>query len=217
LAKIDSELLLFLASKAGLNGTALTSTSKIARQFGMSQQSASRKLRELQKSSLIELSTSPLGCSVKISKKGIDVLRKNFLSLQFLFEGKRKARISGILKSGLGEGKYYISRPFYLKQFKKLLGFKPFFGTLNIVIDPAELQDFLEGLPLIEITGFKTEERSFGKIKAFKVAVQGKQPASLIIPERTAHSKSEIEIIAPVNLRKKFSLKEGSKLFLKQA
>ncbi len=213
--KHDEQLLLFIAGKAGLFGRAKTSTAKIAKRFGVSQQTASRKLRALKLAGLITLVATPLGCEIGLSKQGIEVLRQSFLSLQRLFEGsKGEGVLQGTLKSGLGEGRYYISRPFYLQQFRKLLGFKPFLGTLNLVVEPAELHGFLQDLNPIEIPGFRTEERSFGRIKAFRVVVQGKQSAALIFPERTAHQKNEVEVIAAVNLRKKFKLKEGSRVSL---
>ncbi len=212
--KQDWQLLLFLALQAGLRGKAKTSTAKIALSFATSQQTASRKLRQLAKRSLITLSATPNGCSVSLTEQGIALLKENFLSLQQLFEGKRKTRLSGRVKIGLGEGRYYVSRPFYLKQFKSLLGSKPFLGTLNLIVEPAELSSFLSGLQSIEIKGFKTEERSFGKIQAFKVLVEGKQKGAIIFPERTAHPKNEIEVISQVNMRKKFNLREGSRVFL---
>ena len=52
---------------------------------------------------------------------------------------------------------------------------------------------FLEILKRVQDDG-KTEERSFGKIRAFKVLLEGKQSAAIILPERTAHAKNEIEL-----------------------
>ncbi len=212
LAKHNEQLLLFLALDSGLHGIVLTSTAKIAKQFGVSQQTASRKLRNLKKAGLISLNASPSGCEISITSAGASVLRKNFLSLKRLFGGKQKPSISGKVKTGLGEGRYYISRPVYLKQFKTKLGFNPFLGTLNLRVSNNILEQFLLALQPIEIAGFKTDERSFGKILVFKVLVEGKQQAAIIFPERTAHARDEIEIIAPINLRKKFKLKEGSKV-----
>ena len=180
--------------------------------MGMSQQTVSRKLRGLRDSELISLKAEPSGCTVSLAKQGIELLRSQFLALQGIFQAPKKNLLYGTVKNGLGEGRYYISRPSYLKQFKKVLGFRPFFGTLNLAVGQAELGRFLSGLQSFEIAGFETEERSFGKIMAFKVLAGGKQQAAIIFPERTAHPKGEIEIIAPCSLRKKFSLKEGNRV-----
>jgi riboflavin kinase len=215
LQKHQHELLLFLASKAGLSGKAKTSTSRIASAMGISQQTASRKLRSLKKQGLINLNASPNGCTVSLTGQGVDSLKQQHLALHNLFHGRSKKGLKGRIKNGVGEGRYYVSRPPYLKQFRKLLGFKPFFGTLNLVVSQPELNSFLSGQSPLRIEGFKTEERSFGKIKAFPVLFQGKEKAAILIPERTVHPSNEIEIIAASNLRKKFRLKEGSKAELK--
>ena len=41
-------------------------------------------------------------------------------------------KVVGEVSSGLGEGRYYISRKSYIIQFQEKLGFIPFLGTLNI-------------------------------------------------------------------------------------
>lgn len=209
--KIDEQLLFFIASIAGARGTAKTSTALISKSLGCSQQSASRKLRALRNSGMIELHASAAGCTVSLSEKGTQLLKERHLFLQKIFSQKQQQRLEGKVKTGLGEGKYYISRQPYMQQFREKLGFRPFLGTLNLIVDEAELAGFLSGLKAIEISGFETEERSFGRILAFNVLVEGKQPGAIILPERTAHQKNEIEIISAVNLRKKFKLKEGGK------
>ncbi len=216
--KDNEQFLLFLAVQSnGLHSLLKISTAKISKELGVSQQTVSRKLRELRKADFISLEASPSGCTISLTKKGIELLRFQFFSLQKLFQQGKSRVLHAKVKIGLGEGRYYISRPFYLKQFKKALGFKPFFGTLNLEVNQAELAGFASFLTSVEISGFETEERSFGKIKAFKVLVEGKQPAAIIFPERTAHKKNEVEVIASLNLRKKFGLKEGSKVSISRA
>lgn len=208
----DLRLLLFVAGQSGLHGSLKTSTAKLSKFLGISQQTVSRKLRQLKGSELISLKAEPSGCTVSLTKQGIELLRSQFIALQGLFQPAKKKALFGTVKNGLGEGRYYISRPPYQKQFREALGFTPFFGTLNLAVGQAELAGFLLGMAPIEIAGFETDERSFGRIIAFNVLVEGKQPAAIIFPERAAHQKNEIEIISALNLRKKFGLKEGSKV-----
>jgi len=209
----DLRLLLLIASGAGQRGSMRTSTAEIGRRFSFSQQTASRKLRQLAASGMINLDATPSGCTVSATESGMQQLRRVFGELRQLFApaGKTRQQIEGTVKTGIGEGRYYVSRKPYLLQFKKKLGFTPFFGTLNIVVGLGELQEFLAGKSPVEIDGFETGERAFGPIKAYPVKAGGKQPAAIIFPERSAHGENEIEIISAVNLRKKFRLKEGSK------
>ena len=208
----DKELLVLVASKAGLRGQARTSTAKLSVILGCSQQTVSRKLRELKEVGLVELAAEPSGCTLSLTDKGVEELKADFVFLKRLFEARKAKAVSGVVKNGLGEGKYYVSRPAYLSQFRKLLGFKPFFGTLNLAVDAEALDSFLFGAPPVNVQGFSTDERSFGDIRAYSVLVEGKQPSALIFPERTNHPKNEVEVISPVNLRKKFKLKEGSRV-----
>lgn len=207
----DEKLLFFIAKNARLHGTLSSSTAIIAEHLGISQQSVSRKLRGLRDKGLAELDSSPKGINVRLTPKGVSVLKGRYFEMKNLFSLKATESIVGAVKTGIGEGAYYVSRPGYLKQFRELLGFKPFPGTLNLIIDQAALQRFLAGLGEAKLKGFKTKERSFGSISAFRVCV-GKHRAAIIFPERSSHPKNEIEVIAKVSLRAKMNLKEGSKV-----
>ena len=63
----DFMLLMHLAKRGGLGKRAETSTSKIAKELGMSQQTASRKVRALAASQLIESSASRNGLAVSFT------------------------------------------------------------------------------------------------------------------------------------------------------
>jgi riboflavin kinase len=149
-----------------------------------------------------------------LTDKGASLLKKHYLELKRLFEGERAGSLRGRVKAGLGEGAYYVSQPRYAKQFRRKLGFKPFPGTLNLVVDEGSLADFLSNLRETKIGGFQTKKRSFGSITAFRVLVGRAQEAAIIFPERSSKPKNQIEVIAPVSLRRKFRLKEGSALEL---
>ncbi len=203
-------LLLFLAKKASLFNSIKTSTGKISKELNVSQQTVSRKLRDLKSQGLITLVSSPRGCEISIAENGIALVRKHFFELKKFFSKSKTNEIEGTVSFGLGEGRYYISQKPYLEQFKKLLGFKPFLGTLNLVVETEKLEKFLLNSKPIFIQGFSTKERSFGSLKAFKIKIFGVQGA-IIIPERAKHQKNTVEIISPVFLRKKFGFKEKSK------
>jgi len=203
-----------MAKRTSLHGMFYSSTAKVAQLLGISQQSASRKLREMRQKGLIELQSSPSGIKARLLDKGIKVLKQDYLELKQLFASPKSRQLSGRAKTGLGEGSYYVSQKGYEKQFVKSLGFRPFPGTLNLVVDEALAQSFIAGIPEIEIRGFRTEKRSFGSIRAFKVLIEGKEHGAIIVPERSSHPSNEIEVIAPSWLRKKFRLKEEGKIKL---
>ncbi len=205
-------LLLLLAKRAGLFESSVLSTAEIASALPLSQQSASRKLRELEREGLIERSASPQGTKVSLTDKGRKELKKMRNDLNDLFSKKGGKKLSGKVESGIGEGRYYVSMPGYMKQFTEKIGIKIYPGTLNLKIDEIKMKKFVEGENSTNIKSFSTSARSFGGIEAFPVRINKTVKGALIFPERTTHPPDIAEIIAPYYLRKKLSLKDGSKV-----
>ncbi len=102
----------------------------------------------------------------------------------------------GKILSGLGQAQYFLSREGYSRQFQERLGFVPFPGTLNVLLDepfPAEKET-------IKIEGFAEESRTFGECKCYRIKLNGMQ-AAVVRPERSRYPPELIEVIAPVQLR----------------
>jgi riboflavin kinase len=116
--------------------------------------------------------------------------------------------IRGKVAPGLGEGRYYISREGYRRQFSEKLGFDPSPGTLNLKLDdPFTLDDSGS----IEIEGFSEEGRSFGGCRCLPAEIGGVKGA-VVRPERSSYPSTLLEIIAPVNLREALSLSDGDEV-----
>jgi len=197
----DDNILLAIACKGF---SRQTSTIKLSEELGLSQQSVSRKLIEMEKSGLITREASPRGMNLAITPVGRKLLRKKYLKLLAVLEGCMK--ISGKVVSSLGEGSYYLKQKGYIDQIQKKLGFKPYPGTLNI-----KTREFPITTP-IKIDGFKTKERSFGSLECYPIKIKNISCA-IVVPTRT-HHKEILEIIAPVSLRKELHLKDGDKIEL---
>ncbi|MCX6673974.1 MAG: CTP-dependent riboflavin kinase [Methanothrix sp.] len=102
----------------------------------------------------------------------------------------------GKIASGMGQGRYFITREGYSRQFVEKLGFVPFPGTLNVRLEepfPAERQ-------AIKIEGFSEEGKSFGECKCYRIKLNGIE-AAVVRPEKSRYPPELIEIIAPVKLR----------------
>ena len=109
----------------------------------------------------------------------------------------------GKILSGLGQAQYFLTREGYSRQFKAELGFVPFPGTLNVLLEepfPTEGQD-------IEIKGFTEEGRTFGKCRCYRIQLNGFQ-AAVVRPEKSRYPPELIEVIAPLKLRA-LGLKDG--------
>ncbi|PIN98393.1 MAG: riboflavin kinase [Candidatus Diapherotrites archaeon CG10_big_fil_rev_8_21_14_0_10_31_34] len=211
----DFPVLLFIAKKAGLNDSVKTSTTQIALDLNISQQSVSRKLSFLAEKNLIERKVFADGNILSLTEKGIELLKKRKNELNEIFSSKKKRKkLSGTVLSGLGEGKYYIDLSGYQKQFKEKLGKKVFAGTLNLKVKESELNEFLSSKEKILISGFSTEKRSFGPALLFKVKINDLVSGSIIVPERTNHPLDIAEVISEFNLRKKLKLKDNNIVYL---
>lgn len=206
------KLLLYIAKKEGLFGSLKSSTLRISKEMGISQQTISRKLKEMENKGLIKRLASPNGLIVSLDNKGREFLQKNYKELSDIFKIKKTA-IIGIVKKGIREGSYYVSQKQYQQQFKAKLGFNAFPGTLNLEINKEELASFLANKQSIEINGFTTKTRSFGALTCYKVRINNME-AAIVKPERARHSEDIIEIIAPVNLREKLKLNDNDKVKL---
>ena len=210
----DFSMLLFIAKKAGLNAKLNSSTSEMAKQLGISQQSVSRKLLELEKNGMIERQAGVSGITVSLSPKGKNALKEHLIELEQVFSQKKSKKLflDGKVTTGLGEGKYYLSFPQYTKQFEEKFSFLPYPGTLNIKVDEAKAEAFISSLAPHYIHGFETKERTFGGLTAYRVRINNSVFGCIVVPDRTHHSKKELEIVSSPFLRKKFSLEDGDKI-----
>ncbi len=205
-----------LKSLAMLNATkkvVKVSSKEFAEKINQSIQTAARKLKELEDHGYIERQINKNGQFVVITEKGKKLLYREYLDYKKIFEGKEEVIIEGEVMSGVGEGKYYVSLEGYKRQFIEKLGFEPFPGTLNLRIPKEQMyfRRLLDEEEGILIKGFRTEDRTFGDVKAFKCKIDGIEGAA-IIPQRTHYSSDVLEIIAPVCLREKLNLEDGDKV-----
>ncbi|ADC69141.1 CTP-dependent riboflavin kinase [Methanocaldococcus sp. FS406-22] len=117
--------------------------------------------------------------------------------------------IEGEIVSGLGEGRYFLSLPPYKEAFKKILGFEPFEGTLNLKLD----KEFdISKFEYIETEDFEFNGRRFFGVKVLPIEIlinNKKIDGAIVVPKKTYHSGNIIEIIAPIKLREQFNLKDG--------
>jgi riboflavin kinase len=110
----------------------------------------------------------------------------------------------GKIVAGQGKGQYYISREGYSRQFLQYLGFIPFPGTLNVLLEGP----FHAEQKAIKIEGFQEGGKSFGECKCYPIKLNGIE-AAVVRPEKSCHPAELIEVVAPVELRLALRLEEG--------
>jgi riboflavin kinase len=195
--------------EGAVNEFIVISSRELAEELNISQQSASKKILELIDDKLIERRLGARKQLIKITDKGLNILRKEYSEYQRLFDLANYITIQGVVTSGLGEGKYYVTQKGYMDQFLKKLWFKPYNGTFNIKISGSELNklELITNLDGIPINGFKSSGRTFGNGKCFFCDIQGVECA--IMQPNRSHYENVIEIISKHYLRDKLKLKDG--------
>ena len=216
LSSRDLGLLIYLAQNYAIDRMIEITTSNVAKYFSISQQSASRSLRQLSKREFIVWKSSPSGSRVQLTEDGIDLLHQLRFEVELAIHPDISSlSLKGIIFTGLGEGKYYMTREKYVNSFTEELGFKPYPGTLNLRLESEDTNqlDLIRGSFPIIIPGFEEEGRKFGDVLCYPVTIKDKDiKAAILIPSRTHYGRNIIEIVSNINLREYLKLDDGDEL-----
>ncbi|MFA4877299.1 MAG: DUF120 domain-containing protein [Methanoregula sp.] len=207
----DLQCLKAIALRGGCSGPVFVSTQSIGTMLAISQQTASRRLKGLESAGLITRTMAADGQHVTLTKHGEEELRREYQEYCRIFsEGGKSYILSGAVVSGIGEGKYYMSRDPYKEQFKTHLGFEPYPGTLNIRLSPSSIpvRKKIDALGWIRIKGFSTDGRTFGDAKCIPCRI-GTISCGIVVPGRTHYPEDIIEVIAPIALRRKLGVEDS--------
>jgi riboflavin kinase len=204
---------LYVLAKLGALGKALEiDTKTLSRYINTSQQTASRRIVELYKGGYIQRTFSKRRQALILTSKGVELLREVYMNLHMIFNNITSIQFEGMVFTGLGEGAFYVSLPFYKQQFIDKLGFEPYPGTLNLrlkSVDDVAKRRNLELLPSINIEGYSNSSRTYGSVKCYHALVNNSIKAAVIICSRTHYGPDVLEVISPLNLRKELSLNDG--------
>lgn len=208
----DVEALKQLALLGALDDFIELASADFAQLLDLSQQTASRRLIELTEAGLIHREMGLRKQRIRVTDEGRAVLQAEHMLYQRMFEARDRIVLTGQVKTGLGEGRYYLSRPGYKVQFEKHLGWEPYPGTLNLELSGAEANKLrlLRKTPVYTIEAFQAEGRTFGGVTCHPANVQG-QACAAILPHRS-HYTTTVELIAPVRLRDALPCEDGSRL-----
>ncbi len=212
-------VLKLLALGGGLSGDVKISCSGLADRLDASNQTASRRLQRLDSADLIDRDTVSDGQWIAITEDGEGVLRGEYEDYRRIFETAVEVELEGVVTSGMGEGRHYISLPGYKRQFEDRLGYEPFPGTLNVDLteDSVRRRSALESVDPVSIDGWEGEDRTYGPAVCYSATIETDDGGSydgahVIAPERTHHDEDQLEIIAPEKLRDTLDLEDDDHL-----
>lgn len=204
-----------VALDGGLAGPVKVSCSTLAERLDASSQTASRRLQRLDEAGYVERDIVSDGQWVDITDAGEAALRKEYADYRRIFEEEASVTLTGTVTGGMGEGRHYISLSGYMEQFKERLGYEPFAGTLNVDLteESVRARAGMSSLDAVPIDGWEDEERTFGPAACYSATVEydseSYETAHIIVPERTHHDETQLEIIAPDRLRDELGLADG--------
>jgi len=207
----DLSLLLAIAEEKDVYTSIRTSTSVLAKKTGLSQQSISLALRNLEKKRFISRDAKNSGTVIQLTHEGIDFLES--IKQRLMSVTKKSTSITGRVFTGLGQGKFYTRVAKYRRQFVSKLNIDPYPGTLNIKINESEMARFLAGKKARKIHGFSDKKRTYGNLRAYLVRISGYR-AAIVLPERTTHKKT-LELISTQDLRKTMELVDNNEVTIK--
>lgn len=113
----------------------------------------------------------------------------------------------GIVFSGRGEGKKFVSLPWVSRQIKEKAGFKPYLGTLNLRLtgEAAKLKPQLQKAHPLSI------DPAEGYCPGFVIKAKiGYSAVAIVVPEVPNYPEDVMEVVAPFCLREKEKLVDGS-------
>ncbi|RCU46861.1 DUF120 domain-containing protein [Haloplanus salinus] len=209
-----------VALAGGLDDRAKLSCSGLAEQLDASAQTASRRLQRLDDAGLVDREVLADGQRIAVTDAGVARLRREYADYRQLFEDDATLSLDGTVTSGMGEGKHYISLSGYMAQFRDRLGYEPFAGTLNVDLAPPSVRARGElGAQTgaaTRIDGWEDGDRTFGPATCYAARVESDagsyDGAHVIVPERTHHDATQLELIAPAKLRDELALSDGDDL-----
>jgi riboflavin kinase len=120
-----------------------------------------------------------------------------------------KIVFKGTVFSGNGEGRKFIELPWVKQQIQEKLGFTPYPGTLNIRLaeDSVEQKKMLEKAKRLEVI----PEKGYCIGLLIKAKI-GSLECAIVIPQVPNYPSDVLEVIAPVYLRERLKIADGSEV-----
>ena len=123
-------------------------------------------------------------------------------------------RFSGVVFSGRGEGSFYVS--IYSKNFRRVLGFNPYPGTLNVRIIDERLVGYYSNcirmVKPIRVEPPNIPGSRLGGVLIYRAIFMGLE-SWIVRPDITFYKDDVVEFISPISLRRRFGLSDGDKVW----
>ena len=113
---------------------------------------------------------------------------------------------TGEVISGQGSGRKYLALPWVKSQIEEKLGYTPFLGTLNLKLTAESINHKAQLAKAKAVEICPAEGYCMGLI--FHTCI-GELECAIVAPKVEGYPADLLEIIAPVDLRKRLRVKDG--------
>ena len=121
--------------------------------------------------------------------------------------------LNGVVASGLGQGAHFMSLPWVQDAVRRLIGFTPYPGTLNVRLD-ADMVGVWRRIQNHRAIVLAPPPPEPCGARLFPVTVAPDVEAAVIVPDVTRYGDDLLELIAPVHLRSRLVLLDGDPVTL---
>lgn len=123
----------------------------------------------------------------------------------------RGETILGRLATGIGQGRHFTRLDWAREQFIDRLGIDPFPGTVNVIVDDPDAMPVWVRLKRTE--GIRIDNPGDGPhdcdARCYKVSIEGKIDAAIVLPEIDGYPPAQVELIAEVGVREALGIEDG--------
>ena len=119
-------------------------------------------------------------------------------------------KLVGRVVCGKGEGRKFLTLKQYSEGFEKILGEKPFAGTLNLDVGDKHIermQKLQKKAPLM-VDGFVDEEKQYYEVKCMPARI-AEQNGLIIFAKLTHHPPNIVEFVCAKKMRTQLGLNDG--------
>ena len=128
----------------------------------------------------------------------------------------RRARteVQGRVETGLGQGGRFVALGWVRAGVRRLVGFTPYPGTLNVRLDPGEPRRRWRAVRRRRAPELTPPRAGGCGARLIPLLVAGRVPAVAVVPDVTRHGHQVVEVIAPGHLRRRLGLRDGDRVRL---
>ncbi len=120
--------------------------------------------------------------------------------------------VRGKVFSSVGEGRKFVSLPWFRKQVEEIFGFKPYPGTLNLLLADKDGENLAHLLKNKHGGHHVFPENGYFPGFLYKALIASKILGAVVRPSVPNYPKNVLELIASICLRKILKIKDGDEI-----